>query len=101
MVCAALARDDPAFNAGTGSVTRVDGSVLVDASVQTGDGRMGFVASMPETPNPVKVAAALLDEEMNGLAGVGAVIGQMKGLPKIGGDPDSRREKKRVIRSVR
>ena len=71
MVCAAL-EDDPSFNAGTGSVTRVDGSVLVDASVQTGDGRMGFVASMPETPNPVKVAAALLDEEMNGLAGVGA-----------------------------
>ena len=61
MVCAAL-EDDPSFNAGTGSVTRVDGSVLVDASVQTGDGRMGFVASMPETPNPVRVAAALLDE---------------------------------------
>ena len=38
MVCAAL-EDDPSFNAGTGSVTRVDGSVLVDASVQTGDGR--------------------------------------------------------------
>ena len=27
--------DDPAFNAGTGSVYRTDGSVLVDASIQT------------------------------------------------------------------
>ncbi|MGB0791169.1 MAG: isoaspartyl peptidase/L-asparaginase [Candidatus Thalassarchaeaceae archaeon] len=71
MVCAAL-EDDPAFNAGTGSVTRQDGSVLVDASVQTGDGQMGFVVSMPETPNPVRVAAALIDEGVNGLAGMGA-----------------------------
>ena len=71
LVCSKL-EDDPLFNAGTGSVTRSDGSVLVDASVQTGDGRLGFVVSMPETPNPVKVAAGLIDEDINGLAGVGA-----------------------------
>ena len=64
--------DDPAFNAGTGSVYRTDGSVLVDASIQTCDGRLGFVIAMSNTPNPIRIAAALLHEEINGLAGKGA-----------------------------
>ncbi len=64
--------DDPVFNAGTGSVFRTDGSVLLDASIQTSDGRMGFVIAMEETPNPIRVAADLLDERINGLTGEGA-----------------------------
>ena len=64
--------DDPVFNAGTGAVYRTDGSVLLDASLQTSDGRMGFVIAMRDTPNPIRVAADLLDEEINGLAGDGA-----------------------------
>lgn len=66
--------DDPVFNAGTGSVFRTDGSVLLDASIQTSDGRMGFVIAMEETPNPIRVAADLLDETINGLTGEGARI---------------------------
>jgi len=69
--CVAL-EDDPVFNAGTGSVFRTDGSVLLDASIQTSDGRMGFVVAVEETPNPIRVAADLLDEKINGLAGPGA-----------------------------
>ena len=61
--------NDPVFNAGTGSVFRTDGSVLLDASIQTSDGRMGFVIAMEDTPNPIRVAADLLDEEINGLTG--------------------------------
>ena len=64
--------DDPAFNAGTGSVFRTDGSVLLDASIQASDGRMGFVIAMQDTPNPIRVAADLLNEPINGLTGVGA-----------------------------
>ena len=67
-----LLEDDPVFNAGTGAVYRTDGSVLLDASLQTSDGRMGFVIAMRDTPNPIRVAADLLDEEINGLAGDGA-----------------------------
>lgn len=67
-----ILEDDPVFNAGTGSVFRTDGSVLLDASIQTSDGRMGFVIAMEETPNPIRVAAELLDEGINGLTGVGA-----------------------------
>ena len=64
--------DDPVFNAGTGSVFRNDGSVELDASIQTSDGRMGFVIAIQETPNPIRVAARLLDQEVNGLTGDGA-----------------------------
>ena len=67
-----ILEDDPAFNAGTGSVFRTDGSVLLDASIQTSDGRMGFVIAMKDTPNPIRVAADLLDEDVNGLTGSGA-----------------------------
>ncbi len=67
-----ILEDDPVFNAGTGSVFRTDGSVMVDASIQTSDGRMGFVIAMEDTPNPIRVAADLLDEEVNGLTGQGA-----------------------------
>jgi isoaspartyl peptidase/L-asparaginase-like protein (Ntn-hydrolase superfamily) len=67
-----LLEDDPVFNAGTGSVVRTDGSVLTDASLQTGDGRLGFVIAMEDTPNPIRICVDLLDEEINGLAGPGA-----------------------------
>ncbi len=78
-----ILENDPAFNAGTGSVTRLDGSVLVDASIHVSDGRLGFVASMPETPNPIKVAQILLDEEMNGLGGIGArEWADQRGIPR-------------------
>ena len=33
-----ILEDDPVFNAGTGGVFRIDGSVLLDASIQTSDG---------------------------------------------------------------
>ena len=60
-----ILEDDPVFNAG-------DGSVSLDASIHTSDGRMGFVIAMSDTPNPIRVAADLLDEGINGLAGDGA-----------------------------
>ena len=69
-----ILEDDPVFNAGTGSVMRTDGSVLTDASIQTGDGKVGFVIAMEDTPNPILVAADLLDEDINGLTSQGARI---------------------------
>jgi len=82
-----MLEDDPVFNAGTGAVYRTDGSVLLDASLQTSDGRMGFVIAMRDTPNPIRVAADLLDEEINGLAGNGArAWADSKGHPKAAVD---------------
>ena len=75
--------DDPVFNAGTGSVFRTDGSVHLDASIQTSEGKMGFVIGMQDTPNPIRVAADLLDEEINGLSGDGDRIwADSKGFEK-------------------
>ncbi len=75
--------DDPVFNAGTGGVLRNDGSVSLDASLQTSDGRLGFVIGIRDTPNPIRVAADLLDEEINGLAGDGGrVWADARGHPK-------------------
>ena len=85
--------DDSVFNAGTGAVFRTDGSVLLDASIQVSDGRMGFVIAMEDTPNPIRVAANLLDEEINGLTGEGArTWADAKGIEKspVEGRPPSK-----------
>lgn len=95
--CVAL-EDDPVFNAGTGAVFRNDGSVSLDASIQTSDGRIGFVIGMEDTPNPIRVAKDLLDEEINGLAGIGARVwadkrghtkAPVEGRPPHGGQGDT------------
>ena len=79
--------DDPLFNAGTGSVMRNDGSVLTDASLQVSDGRMGFVAVMENTPNPIRICVDLLDEEINGLAGAWADKHGHVNSPVVGRPP--------------
>ncbi|MEC7744074.1 MAG: isoaspartyl peptidase/L-asparaginase [Candidatus Thermoplasmatota archaeon] len=90
--------DDPVFNAGTGGVFRNDGSVLLDASLHVSDGRMGFVIAMEDTPNPIRVAADLLDEPINGLTGEGARLwadskghkrARVEGRPPVEGDGDT------------
>src|SRR5438094_555424 len=53
--------DDPRFNAGTGSVVRLDGSVQMDASVMDSGGRFGAVAAVERVKNPVVVARAVLE----------------------------------------
>jgi len=67
-----ILENDPVFNAGTGSVIRTDGIVLTDASLQTSEGKLGFVIAMRDTPNPIRICVDLLEEEINGLAGLGA-----------------------------
>ncbi len=67
-----IMENDPRLNAGTGGRMRDDGSVQLDAAVATGDGRLGMVMAIEETPNPVLVAAELLDEPFHALAGEGA-----------------------------
>jgi beta-aspartyl-peptidase (threonine type) len=65
--------DDPRFNAGTGSVVRIDGhTVQMDAAVMRSDGRFGAVAGVEEVKNPVRVARAVMDTPHLLLAGDGA-----------------------------
>jgi beta-aspartyl-peptidase (threonine type) len=64
--------DDPRFNAGTGSILRLDGSVQMDASVMDSDGRFGAVAGIERVRYPVQVARAVLETPHLLLIGDGA-----------------------------
>lgn len=72
LVAVEIMENDPRLNAGTGGRLRDDGSVQLDAAVATGDGRLGLIMAIENTPNPVLVAADLLDEPFHILAGRGA-----------------------------
>jgi beta-aspartyl-peptidase (threonine type) len=62
--------DDPAFNAGTGSVLNLDGEAEMDAGVMVSEGlRTGNVAAVRRVRNPIAVARAVLDETDHALLG--------------------------------
>jgi len=67
-----IMEDDPVLNAGTGGRKRSDGSIQLDAAVATSDGRLGAIMAIEDTPNPIHVAAGLLDENIHILVGQGA-----------------------------
>ena len=67
-----IMENDPVLNAGTGGRKRADGSVQLDAAVATSDGRLGAIMAIEDTPNPIFVAAGLLDEPIHILVGEGA-----------------------------
>ena len=66
--------DDPRFNAGTGSVLRMDGvTVEMDAAVMDSQGRLGAVAGLRRVRHPVQVAAAVAGTPHWLLCGEGAL----------------------------
>ena len=85
--------NDPVLNAGTGGRKRDDGSVQLDAAIATSDGRLGAIMAIEDTPNPIHVAAGLLDEPIHILVGQGArAWADNKGYPKakvVGSDSPS------------
>ena len=75
-VCAAIVsmEDDPAFDAGTGSVLNASGRVEMDACLMRGDDlKAGAVAAIQDVRNPILVARKVMEEtEHVLLVGVGA-----------------------------
>ena len=66
--------DDPRFNAGTGSVLRMDGvTIEMDAAVMDDQGRLGAVAGLRRVRHPVQVAAAVAHTPHWLLCGEGAL----------------------------
>ncbi len=58
----AMMEDNPALNAGTGSVLDRDGSVSLDAGIMDGDGlRAGAVAGVRTVRNPIRVARRVME----------------------------------------
>jgi beta-aspartyl-peptidase (threonine type) len=66
--------DDPAFNAGFGSVLNADGDVEVDAATVDGpSGRYAAVGAVPNLRHPIRVATRILSDGRAALiSGVGA-----------------------------
>jgi beta-aspartyl-peptidase (threonine type) len=66
--------DDPRFNAGVGSIRRIDGRTIeTDAAVMDSRGRLGAVACLQRTRNPVRVARRIVETAHWMLAGAGAI----------------------------
>ena len=62
-VCAAVGalEDDPLFNAGRGAALTLQGTVELDASIMTGDGRAGAVAVVDRARSPIRVARHVME----------------------------------------
>lgn len=85
--------DDQRFNAGTGSVIRIDGSIQMDAAVAI-PGSFGSVINIERVKNPVLVALDVMEKTPHiALAGSGAIdFARRSGYP----DYDPVTEKARV-----
>jgi L-asparaginase / beta-aspartyl-peptidase len=79
-----LLEDDGRFNAGSGSVLRLDGeTVEMDASVMDSGGGIGAVMAVKGVRNPVLLARAVTETPHVALAGEGATLfARRLGLPR-------------------
>ena len=69
----AALENDGRFNAGRGAALRMDGvTIECDAGLMDTEGRLGAVAAIRDTPNPILVARAVADTPHWLLAGEGA-----------------------------
>ncbi len=93
-----LFEDDGRFNAGVGSVLRLDGTTIeMDASVMDSEGRLGMVIAVRDVRNPVLLARAVAETPHVALAGAGATLfGRTVGL--AGPVPVSERSRQRYAR---
>ncbi len=68
-----MLEDDPRFNAGTGSVIRLDGSIQMDAAVAI-PGDFGAVISIERIKNPILIARSVMERTPHiALSGGGAL----------------------------
>lgn len=90
-----ILEDDERFNAGTGSNLRFDGvTIEMDAAVMDSRRNYGAVSCIQQVKNPVRVAAALLEQPDNILGGDGATaFARAIGMKKY--DPLTKAAKKR------
>lgn len=64
--------DDPRFNAGTGASLRLNGEIEQDAILATCDERIGALACLKSTRNPIRVAREVMRSPHAMLCGEGA-----------------------------
>ncbi len=98
-----ILEDDPRFNAGTGAIVRLDGTIQMDASVMDSTGRFGAVAGIENVKNPVKIARAVLDTPHLMLIGDGATrFARVLGMPHYDpSTPERRASTERIKERLR
>jgi len=70
---ARVLEDDGRFNAGKGSLLRIDGKTIeMDAAVMNSEGQIGIVINIREVKNPVLIARAVIGTPHLAFAGRGA-----------------------------
>ena len=86
-----LMEDDGRFNAGSGSVLRLDGITReMDASVMDSTGRLGIVITLRDIKNPVLAAKAVSDTPHVALSGEGATnFAKAQGFAPLGPPPET------------
>jgi L-asparaginase / beta-aspartyl-peptidase len=94
--------DDGRFNAGTGSVLRLDGKTReMDAAVMDSKKNLGIVISLKNFRNPVLVARAVMDTPHVALSGNGAAnYARMRGFGLIDFIPEAVLERCVKIRRI-
>ena len=82
---ARILEDDGRFNAGCGSVLRLDGRTIeMDSGVMDSKNNVGMVMAIREVKNPVLVARAILETPHVALSGQGAAaFARKKGFPPL------------------
>jgi beta-aspartyl-peptidase (threonine type) len=96
--------DDPAFNAGRGSVFTWDGRIECDAAIMDGrDRRAGAVAGLTATRHPVDAARAVMEESPHVLlAGAGAdAFAAAHGIEQAGAEWFAIPERRRQLDEIR
>jgi L-asparaginase/beta-aspartyl-peptidase (threonine type) len=80
-----IMEDDGRFNAGSGSLLRLDGkTVEMDASVMDSTGRIGAVIGVKDVKNPIQAARAVTRTPHIVLSGQGAdIFAKLCGLPRF------------------
>ena len=94
--------DDGRFNAGSGSVLRLDGVTReMDAAVMDSVGKLGVVISMEGIKNPVLVARAITGTPHVALSGMGASNFALKrGFEAVGPVPDAVRARYERMKKI-
>lgn len=95
-----LMEDNELFNAGYGSVLNYNGNAEMDASIMTGDGDFGGVASIFGVKNPVSVARKVMElTDHLILNGKGAVdFARITGFQEFSEIPEIRKKKWKELR---
>ncbi len=94
--------DDGRFNAGTGSILRLDGVTReMDAAVMDSLEHVGMVICVRETKNPILLARALLDTPHVALSGEGATrFAAIKSFEPLGKPPEHVLERYKYLREI-